>query len=111
MSQHHSQSTVLLMGFNVYRLPPAICERVIDRIRLGSLDVSLCVVEPAFTEIQLRQCITNPKQVIVSIEKRASSKWSIAFSVSALDRAWLCRRVEITSGPRQKCNLGVVRVS
>ena len=41
---------------------------MVDRVRLGAFDVSVCVVEFLVTEKQLRQGVMIPKQEIVPVE-------------------------------------------
>lgn len=43
---------------------------VIDHVRLITFEVSVCVVEPAFVNRQLRQGIMDPKQLAVPVGRR-----------------------------------------
>ena len=43
--------------------------QIVDCMRLGTFDVSVCIVKPIFAERQLRQVEMVPEQVIVPVER------------------------------------------
>lgn len=70
-----------------HRTTQVVC--AIDRVRLGAFKVSICIVEPPFKERRPPQGIINPKQVIVSVEKRRNFESSQGGELPSPYRPWI----------------------
>ena len=60
------------LSLQFHRPTQLVC--VVNRVRLGAIDVSLCVVEPAFVEKQPSQGMVDPKQAILPAERGCDSE-------------------------------------